>query len=98
MSFDPLKWATRVVLVALSLTIAIDLIATVSDASYHSLVVRIPSGGVTPEQAQAADDRQTTIGVVQLVLFRRHRNRLHFLVCSRPSEPRPPRHIRPPLG
>ena len=69
MSFDPLKWATRVVLVALSLTIAIDLIATVSDASYHSLVERIPSGGVTPEQAQAADDRQTTIGVVQLVLF-----------------------------
>jgi Domain of unknown function (DUF4328) len=69
MSFDPLKWATRVVLVALSLTIAIDLVAVVSDASYHSLVERIPGGGVTPEQAQAADDRQSKIGVVQLLLF-----------------------------
>ena len=69
MSFDPLKWATRVVLVALCLTIALDLIALVSDASYHSLVERIATGGVTSEQVQAADDRQSTIGVVQLVLL-----------------------------
>jgi hypothetical protein len=67
--FNPLKWATRVVLVALFLTIALDVIDMVFDVSYHNLIERIPSGGVTPEQAQAADDRLTNIGAAEFVVF-----------------------------
>jgi hypothetical protein len=67
--FDPLKWATRLVLLALSLTIALDLIAVISDADYHSLIERISNGDAPLEQVQAADDRQSTINVVEVVLF-----------------------------
>jgi hypothetical protein len=67
--FDPLVWLTRLVLSLLVLTIALDLVAIISDVSYHGLVERLLNGGVTPDQAQAADHRQSTIGVLQLILL-----------------------------
>jgi hypothetical protein len=69
-SFDPLVWPTRLVLFSFLLMIALDLVALVSDVSYHDLVRRA-AGGDIPSlvDVQSADDRQAAIGVAQLTLF-----------------------------
>jgi Domain of unknown function (DUF4328) len=68
--FDPLRWTTRLVLGVLFLTIALDVVAVVSDLSYHSLIERLSNGGdVSPAKIQCADDRQSTIGWVQTGIF-----------------------------
>jgi Domain of unknown function (DUF4328) len=65
--FDPLTWTTRLVLAALILTLALDVVAVVSDVSYHRLVDRFAGGADV--SLQDADDRQSTIAQVQLALF-----------------------------
>ena len=68
--FDPLTWTSRLALAALALTLALDVVAVVSDISYHRLIEEVASGtDVSIAKAQAADDRQNTIGQVQLALF-----------------------------
>jgi hypothetical protein len=58
------------VLAAFVLTIALDVVALVSDISYYSLVQRASSGSVLSlAEVQSADDRQATIGDVQLALL-----------------------------
>jgi Domain of unknown function (DUF4328) len=68
--FDPLTWPTRLVLGALGATLVLNVVAVVSDVSYHDLIHRLLSGGdVSLADAQAADDRQFTIAGVQLAVF-----------------------------
>jgi len=68
--FDPLTWPTRLVLGALGATLVLNVVAVVSDVSYHDLIQRLVSGGdVSLADAQAADDRQFTIADVQLAVF-----------------------------
>jgi hypothetical protein len=68
--FDPLTWPTRLALAGLGATLVLDVVAVVSDVSYHRLIQRLVTGGdVSLAEAQAADDRQFTIGDVQLALL-----------------------------
>lgn len=61
-----MRWTTRLVLGVLFLTIALDVVAVVSDISYHSLIERVLNGDdVSMAKIQSADDRQSTIGWVQ---------------------------------
>jgi MFS-type transporter involved in bile tolerance (Atg22 family) len=60
-----LRWTTRLVLGVLVLTIALDVVAIVSELSYHSLIERASNGGdVSLAQFQSADDRQNAIDYV----------------------------------
>jgi hypothetical protein len=68
--FDRLVWPTRLVLVALGAALVLNVVAVVSDVSYQNLIRRLVHGGdVSLADAQAADDRQFTIGDVQVALF-----------------------------
>jgi len=68
--FDPLIWPTRFALGTLGATLVLNAVAVVSDVSYQNLIRRLVNGGDVPvADAQAADDRQFTIGGVQLALF-----------------------------
>jgi hypothetical protein len=68
--FDPLIWPTRFALGTLGATLVLNAVAVVSDVSYQNLIRRLVNGGdVSVADAQAADDRQFTIGGVQLALF-----------------------------
>jgi len=67
--FDPLIWPARLALGALGATLVLNVVAVVSDVSYHDLIHRFLSGDVSGADAQAADDRQFTIAGVQLAVF-----------------------------
>lgn len=68
-SFDPLRWQTRALLGAFVLEIVLSVVAIVSDVSYHGLIGRLANGSVSLADAQAADHRQSVIGLVQIGLF-----------------------------
>jgi hypothetical protein len=58
------------VIVALVAALALDAVALGSDISYLHLIQRILRGeSVSLASAAAADDRQTTIGYVQIAVF-----------------------------
>ena len=68
--FDPLIWPTRLALGALGAALVLNVVALVSDVSYHDLIHRLVGGGdVSLADAQAADDRQFRIADAQLAVF-----------------------------
>ena len=68
--FDPLIWPTRLALGALGAALVLNVVALVSDVSYHDLIHRLVSGGdVSLADAQAADDRQFRIADAELAVF-----------------------------
>ena len=61
---------TRIVVAALVVCAAADLVAVVFDVSYHHVIHRLIAGKfVSQGDAQAADDRQSAIAWAQLALF-----------------------------
>jgi hypothetical protein len=66
----PVALLSRVVVLALLLTVVLDVVSIVSGLSYHDLIGRIESSDpVAVFQAQGADNRENAIGWAQLILF-----------------------------
>jgi hypothetical protein len=60
----------RIVMVALALNVALDIVAIVSDRSYHSLAQQILSGqAVSLQKADAADHRVHMIALASIALY-----------------------------